>query len=229
MRITLRGRTVDDYTTQKATLLGSVIVGVFTSNLTTTLSSTTATRVFLDVAIDEVAALKNKYRYRLEALVKDKTEVTKFIIFDDEAEKLIGQSAISLYDMEDKLEDEDSQGQLPGLIGNLIGQTFVFHVRLTEYNRTAYTQSFGASKANVATALVLALLFLRRSRFFNNYNVRTIGLARSTSSAKATRKSSQTLEVLKTLYANPDDSQTTESWSRGSVFNCYIDDTPSDQ
>ncbi|VFQ63977.1 unnamed protein product [Cuscuta campestris] len=33
---------------------------------------------------------------------------------------------------------------------------------------------------NVATALVLALLFLRRSRFFNNCKIRTIGLARST-------------------------------------------------
>ncbi|VFQ80662.1 unnamed protein product [Cuscuta campestris] len=66
MRITLWGKTVDEYTTQKATILGSVIVGVFTSNLvkeymkTTTLSSTTATKVFLDVGIDEVAALKTK-------------------------------------------------------------------------------------------------------------------------------------------------------------------------
>ncbi|VFQ95826.1 unnamed protein product [Cuscuta campestris] len=36
-------------------------------------------------------------------------------------------------------------------------------------------------ETNVATALVLALLFLRRSRFFNNCKIRTIGLARSTS------------------------------------------------
>ncbi|VFQ87110.1 unnamed protein product [Cuscuta campestris] len=208
-----------DYITQKTALPASVIVGVFTSNLVkeymkrTTLSTTTATKVFLDVAIDEVAALKNKYseektlkpllveravvdrdtvlaglktiaeilaiastdlkngivkpsgskfwckkdsklvddavpRYRLEAIVKDETEVTKFIIFDDEAEKLIGQSAISLYDMEEKLEDEETQGQLPALITNLIGQRFVFHVKLTEYNKTAYTHSFGANKVH---------------------------------------------------------------------------------
>ncbi|VFQ71645.1 unnamed protein product [Cuscuta campestris] len=242
LRITLWGRSVADYITQKTAIPASVIVGVFTSNLVkeymkrTTLSTTTATKVFLDVAIDEVAALKNKYseektlkpllveravvdqdtvlaglntiaeilaiastdfkngvtyychalihnisnnnswyynscghckgnskfwckkdsklvddavpRYRLEAIVKDETEVTKFIIFDDEAEKLIGQSAISLYDMEEKLEDEETQGQLPALITNLIGQRFVFHVKLTEYNKTAYTQSFGANKVH---------------------------------------------------------------------------------
>ncbi|VFQ74650.1 unnamed protein product [Cuscuta campestris] len=85
MRITLWGKSVDDYTTQKAPLLGSVIVGVFTSNLVkeymkaTTLSSTTATKVFLDVSIDEVAALKNKYsdQFQMKPLLVHKPVVDR--------------------------------------------------------------------------------------------------------------------------------------------------------
>ncbi|RAL47784.1 unnamed protein product [Cuscuta campestris] len=91
--------------------------------------------------------------YRIELGVNDDTNITKFIsIFDEEAEKIIGQTATSLYEMQEK-QEEDSEGQLPALIENLIGQKYVFHVKLTEYNKTAYKQSFGATKVHMESIL----------------------------------------------------------------------------
>ncbi|VFQ95500.1 unnamed protein product [Cuscuta campestris] len=248
VRVTLWGGSVDNYMKQKSLVEDRIIVGVFTSTLVkkymnnAVLSSTTATKIYLDPDIDEVVALKNKSsssprghiiqpliiekqeldthavlsnlktigeileitktnfkdgtllfcvatiydihnnngwyynscgckgmikaygqsfwckkcnktvndaipRFRIEFGVQDATDSTKFIVFDDVAEKMIGQSAISIYDMQEKLEEsEASVGEVPAIIANLIGQRFVFRVKLTDYNRTAYSQSFTANK-----------------------------------------------------------------------------------
>ncbi|VFQ89051.1 unnamed protein product [Cuscuta campestris] len=249
VRVTLWGESVDNYMRQKSMLENGIIVGVFTSTLVkrymnnAVLSSTSATKIYLDLDIDEVIALKKKSsssarehiiqpliieqqeeldrnavlsklktigevlaitktdfkdgtllfcvatiydihnnngwyynscgckgiikaygrnfwckkcnktvndaipRFRIELGVKDATDCTKFIVFDDVAEKMIGQSAPSIYDMQEKLEEnEGSVGEVPAIIANLIGQRLVFRVKLTEYNRTAYRQSFTANK-----------------------------------------------------------------------------------
>ncbi|RAL48869.1 hypothetical protein DM860_001189 [Cuscuta australis] len=249
VRLTLWGDNVDNYMRQKSLLENGIIVGVFTSTLVkrymnnVVLSTTSASKIYLDLDIDEVLALKKKSsssprghiiqpliieqqeeldrhavlsklktigevleitktdfkdgtllfcvatiydihnnngwyynscgckgiikaygrsfwckkcnktvndaipRFRIELGVKDATDCTRFIVFDDVAEKMIGQSAPSIYDMQEKLEEsEDSVGEVPAIIANLIGQRFVFRVKLTEYNRTAYKQSFTANK-----------------------------------------------------------------------------------
>ncbi|RAL40374.1 hypothetical protein DM860_006444 [Cuscuta australis] len=84
--------------------------------------------------------------YRIDVGVKDDSEATRFIIFEEEAEKTIGQSAMSVYDIEDKKEGNELEGDLPALIANIIGRRYVFRVKLTEYNKTAYKQSFTATK-----------------------------------------------------------------------------------
>ncbi|VFQ80797.1 unnamed protein product [Cuscuta campestris] len=78
--------------------------------------------------------------------VKDDTEFTRFIIFDEEAEKTIGHSAISVYDIEDKIVENETEGELSALVANIIGCRFVFLVKLSKYNKTAYKQSFTATR-----------------------------------------------------------------------------------
>ncbi|VFQ66844.1 unnamed protein product [Cuscuta campestris] len=66
MRLTLWGESVDNYMRQKSLLENGIIVGVFTSTLVkrymnnAVLSSTSATKIYLDLDIDEVLALKKK-------------------------------------------------------------------------------------------------------------------------------------------------------------------------
>ncbi|VFQ80246.1 unnamed protein product [Cuscuta campestris] len=65
VRLTLWGECTVQYMEQKKAVEGSIIAGVFTSTMvkefmsSPTLSSTTATKVFLNIDIDEVLALKN--------------------------------------------------------------------------------------------------------------------------------------------------------------------------
>lgn len=77
--------------------------------------------------------------------MKDDSEYTQFIIFDTEAEKTMGQIAMSVYDIQEKMEGNEIDGEVPALIANLIGRSYVFRVKLTEYNKTAYKQSFTAT------------------------------------------------------------------------------------
>ncbi|VFQ93036.1 unnamed protein product [Cuscuta campestris] len=66
VRVTLWGESVDNYMRQKSMLENGIIVGVFTSTLVkrymnnAVLSSTSATKIYLDLDIDEVIALKKK-------------------------------------------------------------------------------------------------------------------------------------------------------------------------
>ncbi|VFQ81188.1 unnamed protein product [Cuscuta campestris] len=66
VRLTLWGGSVDNYMKQKSLVQDGIIIGVFTSTLVkkymnnAVLSSTTATKIYLDLDIDEVVALKNK-------------------------------------------------------------------------------------------------------------------------------------------------------------------------
>ncbi|VFQ70949.1 unnamed protein product, partial [Cuscuta campestris] len=75
---------------------------------------------------------------------------------------------------------EDMFGRFSNIVNDLdmLGKTLTDKELVRKILRSLTKE--WESKTNVATALVLALLFLRRSRFFNNCKIRTIGLARST-------------------------------------------------
>ncbi|XP_074302678.1 replication protein A 70 kDa DNA-binding subunit B-like [Silene latifolia] len=75
-------------------------------------------------------------RYRLEAEVENETGSTKFIVFDDEAQKIIGMTAQQLHDMEEAKDEIDEEGEVPRLIQDLKGQTYVFQIKITNFNKT---------------------------------------------------------------------------------------------
>ncbi|XP_074300167.1 replication protein A 70 kDa DNA-binding subunit B-like [Silene latifolia] len=90
-----------------------------------------------------------KLMYRLELLVKDETDSTTLIIFNDEAKRIIGQEASTLYDSHTNEDtcDDDNNDKVPSLIRNTFeNKKFVFKLKITEYNhKVKYKQTFTAT------------------------------------------------------------------------------------
>ncbi|XP_021744860.1 uncharacterized protein LOC110710826 [Chenopodium quinoa] len=91
-------------------------------------------------------------RYRLELSVIDHSGSTIFVVFDEDAKKLIGQDASTLfeahtyekinYHKDDDNDNEDDDTQIPKMIANILGRELVFKVKIIAYNRTANRQTF---------------------------------------------------------------------------------------
>ncbi|XP_056688777.1 replication protein A 70 kDa DNA-binding subunit C-like [Spinacia oleracea] len=93
-------------------------------------------------------------RYRLEFGVLDHSGSTIFVIFDEEAKKLIGQDASTLFEANiyekatsnNDDSDNDDEVQIPKIIENNIGRELLFKVKLTAYNRKIKRQTFTVMK-----------------------------------------------------------------------------------
>ncbi|KAL0015166.1 hypothetical protein SO802_002235 [Lithocarpus litseifolius] len=93
------------------------------------LSSTSGTRVYIDLDIPETAEFKDQYRIQLK--VEDSSGMATFILFDSEAKKLLN---ISTKDLLNKSLEEPDEVILPVQIENLKGKQFVFQIQLNDYN-----------------------------------------------------------------------------------------------
>ncbi|XP_062143870.1 uncharacterized protein LOC133851452 [Alnus glutinosa] len=70
-------------------------------------------------------------RYRIQIEVSDTTDSTRFIIFDKDAEQLIGKTAKELAD----LQDENLKDNIvPKEIEAIVSREYVFQLKLNEYN-----------------------------------------------------------------------------------------------
>ncbi|XP_056696544.1 replication protein A 70 kDa DNA-binding subunit C isoform X2 [Spinacia oleracea] len=93
-------------------------------------------------------------RYRLEFGVLDHSGSTIFVIFDEEAKKLIGQDASTLFEANiyekatsnNDDSDNDDEVQIPKIIENNIGRELLFKVKITAYNRKIKRQTFTVMK-----------------------------------------------------------------------------------
>ncbi|KAJ8448869.1 hypothetical protein Cgig2_030725 [Carnegiea gigantea] len=86
-------------------------------------------------------------RYRIETKVEDDGGAIIFTLFGKEAEKLIGQSCGTLYDIEESNDKDDNGGpHILALIKNVIGIRHVFQVKATQYNKKAKRQTFSVSR-----------------------------------------------------------------------------------
>ncbi|KAI3500488.1 hypothetical protein L1887_36310 [Cichorium endivia] len=92
-----------------------------------TYNSTTATRIYLNPDIPEAKAIT--LRYKIHVRVSDESGSTTFVIFNQDAEKLIDSCANKFVN---RLGVESNK--FPEEIINLTGKTFVFKIKLTDYN-----------------------------------------------------------------------------------------------
>ncbi|XP_021762707.1 uncharacterized protein LOC110727456 [Chenopodium quinoa] len=143
------------------------------------LNTSTITKIYIDLQISEVDELKSLWsekldnatigkleiqhinigpkkstlkKYRLELSVIDHSGSTIFVVFDEEAKKLIGQDAITPFEAhtyekindhnDDDNNNENGDTQIPNMIANIIGSELVFKVKIPAYNHTAIRQTF---------------------------------------------------------------------------------------
>ncbi|XP_021733164.1 replication protein A 70 kDa DNA-binding subunit E-like [Chenopodium quinoa] len=93
-------------------------------------------------------------RYRLELGVEDHSGSTIFVIFDEEAKKLIGQDGSTVFEAhiyekannKDDASDNDAESEIPMIIKNIIGKELIFKVKITAYNRKTLRQTFTVMK-----------------------------------------------------------------------------------
>uniref|UniRef100_A0A2N9IB38 Helitron helicase-like domain-containing protein n=1 Tax=Fagus sylvatica TaxID=28930 RepID=A0A2N9IB38_FAGSY len=111
---------------------GRVIAGDYN------LSSTSATKIYINLEIPEVERLLDK----IQTEVEDATGSTTFILFDNGVEKIIPKTAKELAEMQDENLNDNN---LPKELEKIIGKEYIFQLRLDEYNlkygRENYTVS----------------------------------------------------------------------------------------
>ncbi|KAL0005882.1 hypothetical protein SO802_013443 [Lithocarpus litseifolius] len=135
IRITLWGPTSNEIEDNFYTNNPGPFVIIVTSTIVKTfrgehyLSSTSATKVYINLEIPETATLIDRYRIQLN--VDDGTEHAVFILFDKEAKKLLHTTAREL---SNKYATMNANSTLPNEIEKLIGKTFVFQLKLNNYN-----------------------------------------------------------------------------------------------
>ncbi|XP_021742812.1 uncharacterized protein LOC110708897 [Chenopodium quinoa] len=86
--------------------------------------------------------------------VEDHSGSTIFVIFDEEAKKLIGQDASAVFEAhiyekannKDDASDNDAESEIPMIIKNIIGKELIFKVKITAYNRKTSRQTFTMMK-----------------------------------------------------------------------------------
>ncbi|KAL6523546.1 hypothetical protein OROGR_017149 [Orobanche gracilis] len=83
-------------------------------------------------------------RYRVELSVKDNTDSTIFVLFDEVAEEM---TQMKLVDLTSALENETENGSpIPHQLQRLIGTTHIFQVRMNSYFEGRGRQSFTVSR-----------------------------------------------------------------------------------
>ncbi|KAK9757507.1 hypothetical protein RND81_01G167000 [Saponaria officinalis] len=75
-------------------------------------------------------------RYRIELKVRDNKCSTNFVVFDNEARRLIGQDAMSLYDSQaSEDEDDENYNPIPDVIYNtFVAKKYKFKIKVCDFN-----------------------------------------------------------------------------------------------
>ncbi|KAK9733122.1 hypothetical protein RND81_04G045100 [Saponaria officinalis] len=75
-------------------------------------------------------------RYRIELKVRDDKCSTNFVVFDNEARRLIGQDTMSLYDSQaSEDEDDENYNPIPDVIYNtFVAKKYKFKIKVCDFN-----------------------------------------------------------------------------------------------
>ncbi|KAF9614936.1 hypothetical protein IFM89_021366 [Coptis chinensis] len=103
------------------------------------LSTTSATKVYQNSDIQEIANLKNRYILKME--IEDNTATAMATLFEQEASSLLQKSAKELLTME-----ENGTEIAEKEFGRLIGHTTIFQIRVTRFNKEQNNNSLTISK-----------------------------------------------------------------------------------
>lgn len=85
-------------------------------------------------------------RFRIEVVVDDGRDTTTFVIFDKDAKKITNTTATALMEYKEGDADKDKHDQVPASVLNIVGKTFKFQIKITQYNFRAKYQSFTVSR-----------------------------------------------------------------------------------
>ncbi|XP_059436416.1 uncharacterized protein LOC132169397 [Corylus avellana] len=82
-------------------------------------------------------------RYKIQLEVSDITDSATFVVFDKEAEKLIGKTANELANMQD---EDLNDNMLPREIEKIVSQEHIFQLRLNDYNLIRGSENYTVSR-----------------------------------------------------------------------------------
>ncbi|XP_050248855.1 uncharacterized protein LOC126696111 [Quercus robur] len=121
------------------------------------LSSTSATKVYLNLEIPEVAEIIDRYRIQIE--VFDSIDKTTFVIFDRDAEKILNKSAKDLAEKQTEIDIEEG---IPRDLKKILGRQYIFLLRLNEFN---------LNDGSVGTSNFKGYCQLRREEIAGRYRI----------------------------------------------------------
>ncbi|PHT68055.1 hypothetical protein T459_27542 [Capsicum annuum] len=82
-----------------------------------------------------------KHRYKIHIQMKDNTDKTTFVLFNDVAEKFLDTPAHKLFNKISSLDNND----VPAHIQSLYGKDFIFNLKLNSYNLKKGLENFTIS------------------------------------------------------------------------------------